>query len=244
LGAQSGAICISNSDGVRNERSALLKAALVADKFDTMQIFSDSNQIPSVLNEFLFTPEAGKVIAPLRKALAHYELSYSENFLYMSPRIRAEEHKRKLTSPNVSDEVITAIMEESQILSHAHFQTIAIQKIRALSDQYRAKVKPLLDELLNAALEFVRAKKNAAIADEKWLSAEHKVAYSPTAASKQYDSIISSLEHRINFKPALPAIPTMPATPANPYPSTGTAPQADTDLQSIFGVKTLADQIN
>lgn len=196
-------VAIATGESGRNQRAELLKAFIAAPDGEPV---IPSATLPEVLLDFAI----GDGLPLLRKsklALAQYELSHIEAFMYHSPRRRSEERKSAaLSRPDA--ETTKKLVDEATIAANPHFGDLRAVKCAELTEQYDSIVRPAEIELLNAAISHLEGLKSAATESVAALSSEIGVELSLKDVCKKFDGHISTLAQikgRLTDPPAIAA---------------------------------------
>jgi len=189
----------------RGGQIAALEAGFAAGAFDESKPLKLRPGInPYISDAFTADDEPGKFArghaASVRKLIAEYWLDYLKAHSRLSPEDRISEIHLEMSRTNLGLDELKALNAELRELEGSGTRMIAenanaefVVKTQALREQVR-----LLDMVL---LDGVRLQQRRVIAEEIAFFKTYNLIPEPTAASKQYNATIQSLEASINRKP-------------------------------------------
>lgn len=188
---------IVNAEANRKKRLAFLKENITADIFDKLPVLPapvrGADFCLFVSLEITSRPEIKEKIAALRRQLASYEATLLENFIYVSPEQRRQEHKLAMLS-NPTHAIIDRVQGEMAAYANEKvFNPVASAKRGLLMVQYRDTVRPLEVELLSAALAIAKAHQAESVEIEKAFFESQEVPHEKTGVSKKYDRFVTEL---------------------------------------------------
>jgi len=199
--AESRHIQVHKGEARRAAENAMIQAA-IDHAFDGIPI-SPEREIAPALISYVVT-DGLAVAQKLRAAVAGYQIELNNNFALLSPNLRHDERKVALHS-NPTPDVVAGIVAEENLVGpkgptdpSRTFKILAAKKRGELGEWWRTKILPLEIELIDGALKFTNACREAAIGAEQdlWESAEmtHDGA-AQTAVSRRFDLVIAELQH-------------------------------------------------
>ena len=199
--AESRHIQVHKGEARRAAENAALQAAIDS-AFDGVPI-SPEREIAPVLLSYLVT-DGLDCAKRLRAAVAAFQIELNNNFALLSPNLRHDERKVALHS-NPTPEAVTKLVAEEHLVGpkgptdpSGTFKILVAQAKGRLAAVWRATISPLEIELIDGALKFANACREAAIGAEQdlWASAEmtHD-GTAQTAVSRRFDPVIAELQH-------------------------------------------------
>lgn len=201
---------ISSGERMRRAAVEMFDFADARNLWEHMSVIPMNCSLPIL--SFLNSSEIRPIVNALRKDLAAYERRRLTEWAWISRRTRHQEHVHALRG-NLNPDQIEAIRKEAEIWTSPHFDQIAQQKARSLSNEW-LELNEQSKNVLTLCVAHLEEQKREAVADETAFFDAYGLPRSATAVSRMFDEEISKLRERVERVPIGGVATRSTATPS------------------------------